>query len=337
MQSASMCVPVCAHAPLREHSVVKAFPARIEGAAKEEVIKISRVDPVLWPSNGFTGPLSQDQLRSFDEEGFLILPEGFFPLQLVKECSEAMQALANQDHQSPQEVEEGFHNRRVKVINEAGVNAVRSLFRIDQELTNPLARLVRSEKSITTAQQILQDEVYIHQCRVNFQSAFDGCGFFWHSDFESWYAEDGMPRMRAMSLVAFLANNSAQNGALMIIPRSHKLFIATYGRQGSKHWETSLQNQSYGIVPRQALRELVEQEGIVYAEGKPGQGVIFDCNLIHGSHSNISPHSRINVFSVFNAVSNSLQTPFYANKPRAEYVATRDPAWVKPATPMWTV
>ena len=245
-----------------------------------------------------------------------------------------MLAMADLYQQSAEEVKRGFKNEATTVITEPGTNVPRSIFGIDRELTNPVAHLIRSKKSIAAAQQLLQDEVYLHQSRVNLQPAFDGTGFFWHSDFETWHSEDGMPRMRALSLVVFLMDNSPHNGALMVIPRSHKYFIPTHGLQGSKHWETSLKHQVYGLTPKHALKQLTEEEGIVYCEGKAGQGVIFDCNLVHGSHSNISPFSRVNVYSVFNALSNRLQTPFYASSPRTEYVAARDPAWVKPATPL---
>ena len=332
LRSASTSVSL--RAPLYDHTTVKAFPSRIEGTATEEVIKIPRIDPVLWPSNGFTGPLSQDQLHLFDREGFLILPEGFFSMQLIEECSEAMLTVADLCQHAQEGMHMGFESETIKVITEPGTNVIRSVFGIDREQKNPVARLIRSSNSITAAQQILQDEVYIHQSRVNFQSAFDGTGFFWHSDFETWHSEDGMPRMRAISLVVFLTDNYAHNGALMIIPRSHKYFIPTYGLHGSKNWEKSLAHQSYGLPPRQAVEELARSEGIVYAEGKAGQGLIFDCNLVHGSHSNISPFSRLSVFSVFNALSNSLQAPFNANNTRIECVAARDPAWVKPATPV---
>ena len=322
---------VSTQGPLHKHTT---FPSRLEGAATEEVVKIPRVDPVLWPSNGFSGPLSQEQLHSFDREGYLMLPEGFFSMPLVNECREAMLATADLYQQSGKEMERAFKAETTIVVAEPGTNVTRSIFGIDRELANPVARLIRAKESITAAQQILQDEVYLHQSRVNFQPAFDGTGFLWHSDFETWHSEDGMPRMRAASLVVFLADNSPQNGALMLIPRSHKYFIPIHSLQGSKNWETSLAHSIYGLTPRQALKQMVEEEGIVYCEGKAGQGLMFDCNLIHGSHSNISPFSRINVYSVFNALSNSLQTPFNASGQRIEYLATRDPAWVKPATPL---
>ncbi len=42
---------------------------------------------------------------------------------------------------------------------------------------------------------------------------FTGSGFYWHSDFETWHAEDGMPSMRAVSCSIALTENFAYNGA----------------------------------------------------------------------------------------------------------------------------
>ena len=52
---------------------------------------------------------------------------------------------------------------------------------------------------MTIAEQILGSQVYIHQSRVNLKPGFKGKEFYWHSDFETWHIEDGMPRMRALS------------------------------------------------------------------------------------------------------------------------------------------
>jgi hypothetical protein len=43
------------------------------------------------------------------------------------------------------------------------------------------------------ARQLLGSDVYVHQSRVNFKPGFNGQDFYWHSDFETWHAEDGMP------------------------------------------------------------------------------------------------------------------------------------------------
>ncbi|EGG98178.1 Ectoine hydroxylase [gamma proteobacterium IMCC2047] len=64
--------------------------------------------------------------------------------------------------------------------------------------------------------------------------------------------------------------------------------------------------------------------GIVTATGKPGSVIIFDCNTMHGSNGNISPYPRSNVFFVYNALSNSVVSPFCEQPPRPEYICSRE-------------
>ena len=51
--------------------------------------------------------------------------------------------------------------------------------------------------------------------------------------------------------------------------------------------------------------------------------ILFDCNLMHGSNGNITPFPRANAFLVYNAVSNRLEEPFGAPKPRPWFLAHR--------------
>jgi len=53
--------------------------------------------------------------------------------------------------------------------------------------------------------------------------------------------------------------------------------------------------------------------------------VLFDCNTLHGSNSNITPSPRSNLFFVYNHVDNQPTTPFDGMPPRPEFVAERGP------------
>ena len=183
--------------------------------------------------------------------------------------------------------------------------------------------------------QILNSNVYIHQSRINFQLPFVGTGFWWHSDFETWHAEDGMPRPRALSMVVMMNDNFGQNGALMVSPGSHKTFIQCAGQTPERNWETSLkEKQKYGTPDLQSLSELIDIHGLDYCEGKRGDVLMFDSNLMHGSHNNISPWARSNLFAVFNSTENLLTPhPYAAPMQRPEHIATRDPEWMQPIEP----
>ena len=94
-----------------------------------------------------------------------------------------------------------------------------------------LARLTRDPRLVNVARQILGSEVYVHQSRANMKPGFKGKEFYWHSDFETWHVEDGMPAMRALSCSVLLTDNNANNGPLMLVPGSHRQFISASARR----------------------------------------------------------------------------------------------------------
>jgi len=132
-----------------------------------------------------------------------------------------------------------------------------------------------------------------------------------------------MPRMRALSCSLTLTRNTEYNGPLMLIPGSHRRYVRCVGETPDEHYKQSLRKQEYGVPDPDSLRALYEEGGIVAPTGEAGKLIIFDCNVMHGSNSNISPLPRSNVFLVYNSVSNRLVAPFGNKPPRPEFLATR--------------
>ncbi|MFC6670362.1 phytanoyl-CoA dioxygenase family protein [Marinobacterium aestuariivivens] len=175
------------------------------------------------------------------------------------------------------------------------------------------------------ARFILGGDIYIHQSRMNFKPGFNGKEFYWHSDFETWHVEDGMPRMRALSCSILLTDNDINNGPLMLVPGSHRHYITCVGETPENHYQHSLRKQEYGVPDHNSLSELVSRYGIDTATGPAGSVVFFDCNTMHGSNSNITPAPRSNLFFVYNQVGNSLQDPYCHQAPRPGFIADRGP------------
>src|SRR3546814_9320188 len=123
---------------------------------------------------------------------------------------------------------------------------------------------------------LLDDTVYIHQSRLNYKPGFQGKEFYWHSDFDTWHVEDGMPRMRALSMSVLLAENTSNNGPLMVIPRSHRVFLSCVGDTPDNHYKISLTKPEYGVPDEDSLAELANAHGIVAPIGKPGTVILFD-------------------------------------------------------------
>lgn len=270
-----------------------------------------RLDPVVHSRWCEDAPISRSQAAQFDRDGYLVLEDLFSDEEVAFLQREAGKLLSDPDALEDE-----------TVITEPEGREIRSIFRIHAQ-SKVVARLAADERLANVARFLLADEVYIHQSRLNYKPGFQGKEFYWHSDFETWHVEDGMPRMRALSMSVLLAENTPHNGPLMLIPGSHRSFLTCVGETPEDHYRMSLKRQEYGVPDEDSLAELAHKHGIVAPTGQPGSVVIFDCNIMHGSNGNITPFPRANAFLVYNAVRNRLAAPFGVEKPRPEFIAAR--------------
>lgn len=284
------------------------YPSR----CKTEPEVLPRQEPVARAAWSEQAPLSREQTEHFDNQGFLVIEDLFDAEEVAALQDETRHLLADPSSLEPE-----------TVITEPGGNEVRSIFAIHRQ--SPLmARLAADERLAGIASCLLDDRVYLHQTRLNYKPGFNGKEFYWHSDFETWHTEDGMPRMRALSMSVLLAENTPHNGPLMVIPGSHRSFITCVGETPEDHYRSSLKKQEYGVPDEWNLARLAHENGIVAPTGKPGTVILFDCNTMHGSNGNITPFPRSNAFIVYNAISNRLEHPFAAPHPRPDFIAARE-------------
>jgi len=276
-----------------------------------------RQDPVIYAHRRVDGPLDANQLAFYETNGFIVLDSVLSPdeVEMLKAQGEAIR-----EGRAPVD-----RSTMISEPGKEGAAALRSVFAVHQQ-SDAFARLALDPRLADIARFLLADDVYIHQSRLNYKPAFRGKDFYWHSDFETWHAEDGMPRMRALSMSVMLTDNHPQSGPTMFVPKSHKTFIACIGDTPDDHYKSSLKKQEYGVPDDASLKQIVDQGGIVAPAPKAGSIVVFDCNTMHGSNSNITPLERMNAFFVFNAWSNRLVEPFAAAKPRPEFIAHRSVA-----------
>lgn len=272
---------------------------------------MDRKDPVVY-GGVEDGPLSYEELNFYEKNGYLFL-EGFFSDSEVEDYREELARLSK----------EGKGSTRPEYITEPENEEVRSVFAI-HEHNEVFKKLTYDPRIIERVQQILNSEVYIHQSRINFKPGFNGKEFYWHSDFETWHVEDGMPRMRALSCSIALEDNYSFNGPLMVLPGSQNVYVSCPGETPENNYESSLKRQEIGVPDHDSLREMVNKYGIDVPVGKKGSLLLFDCNVMHGSNGNITPYPRSNVFMVYNSVDNKLVKPYSGQSPRPDYIAHRD-------------
>jgi ectoine hydroxylase len=274
---------------------------------------VPRVDPCVWPGEPRGGRSLDDQaLADYAERGYHLAAGLFSPAEAAALLAEADRLAAAVTGPAP------------GVVLEPGSRAVRSLFRLHQTSVT-FAAVARDPRLLDVARQVLGGDVCVHQSRINFKPALDGKEFFWHSDFETWHVEDGMPRMRAVSVSLSLTPSTEFNGPLLLVPGSHKTFVRCVGATPENHHEQSLKKQQYGVPSAEALTMLVREGGMAAARGPAGTAVFFECNTMHGSAGNLSPFPRTNFFIVYTSVENRLVRPFGGRPPRPAFLADRDP------------
>ncbi|NNH71339.1 ectoine hydroxylase [Nocardia uniformis] len=287
---------------LSDNLIVDRYPTR----TAEPVAHIERSDATVW------GTIESDSLASFDADGFAMIDALLDPTEVADLTDEVVGLTKDPDLWLDD-----------RLIIEKSANRVRSIFEVHR-LSARVGDLVRESRIVGLARQVLGSEVYIHQSRVNFMPGFQGTGFYWHSDFETWHAEDGMPAPRAVSLSIALTDNYPYNGSLMVMPGSHRTFVPCQGVTPTEHYRESLRQQQFGVPTEADITELANKHGIAQFTGRAGSALLFDSNLMHGSANNITPFPRSNIFLVFNSVENTLVEPFAADAPRPTYIGSRD-------------
>ena len=271
----------------------------------------NREDPVIYSDDRQKAPLDAALLDQYEKKGFLFIDD-LFEDHEIADMQKHMLYLRDSD----------VIKQREESITEASSGDLRSVFDV-HKLSVFFQKVAQDPRLVRIAEYLLGDDVYLHQTRLNYKPGFRGKEFYWHSDFETWHVEDGMPRMRALSMSISLTPNDYNNGPLLLIPGSHHTYISCVGETPENNYLSSLKKQKVGVPDDASLQSLIAQNGIEAAVGQPGRIVLFDCNVLHGSNGNITPAPRSNLFFVYNALSNRVTMPFGNTAPRPEYIAAR--------------
>ena len=241
--------------------------------------------------------LTAEQLAAFDRDGYLFFPSHFTPAE-VKALTDEVPRL--------------YAMRRPENVREKGSDSVRTNFAAHM-YSKPFAKLARHPRMVDPVMQLFGEPVYMHQFKINGKMAFDGDVWQWHQDYGTWARDDGMPEPRAMNIAVFLDEVMPINGALMLIPKSHRQGVLAAG-----HDELTT---SYPLwtLDKETVTRLAAEGGIVAPTGKAGSVLMFHGNLVHASPPNITPYPRKIVYLTLCAVSNHI-TKFT----RPEWIAHRD-------------
>ena len=240
--------------------------------------------------------LNDAQLKQFEDEGWIFLPDCF-----SEEEVEVLKA----------EAENIYAEDREEVWRETS-GAPRTAFAA-HTYNEAFGILGRHPRLIEPLEQVWGEPVYMHQYKINAKAKFTGDVWQWHQDYGTWARDDGMPKPRAMNIAVYMDEVFPFNGPLMLIPKSHKHGVLAAGH------DVTTTSYPLWTLDEDTVEKLVDEGGLVAPTGKPGGVLMFHGNLVHGSAGNITPFPRKIVYLTLNAVSNAIQKPT-----RPEWIAHQD-------------
>jgi len=226
------------------------------------------------------------QIAEFDERGYL-----FFPGLL-----EADEAQILQD-----EMPDLLARQGPEVMRERGEECAARLVFGAYQFSEAFRLLTQLPRMLLPVRQLLRDQVYLHQSRLNPQEGFGKGGQWeWHQDFGPWHRLDDMSEPRCIMAAVFVDDCSVAQSPLMVVPGTHRL-----GYLESIQPDTDAGGAAVYNLDRRVFEEVVGERGIEPLIGDAGSVAFIHCNLIHGSANNVSPWRRGIMYLNYNAVSNA--------------------------------
>jgi ectoine hydroxylase len=242
--------------------------------------------------------LTDAQVNEYNTRGYVVVPS-LFSQDEVAALNFALDEFLSAD-------------RAEIALQRRGSAVARLAYGADKHIAE-FAALIRHPHWILPARQLLADDIYMHQMRINPKAPFDGESFWWHQDYGTWRLEDGMPTSRALMLGIYLNDVTACNGPLMVIPGSHH-----HGHIDENNPDRNEKGYTVVDIDREAITRLADEHGIEALTYPAGSALFINCNLVHASPENLTPYRRTIVYLNANAVTNRItklaRAPHFANR-----------------------
>lgn len=243
--------------------------------------------------------LTEDQIRQYDEDGYIVLHGILTPAEVRLLQAEAEILRTDQrGHPDANVYEKDGETLRAAWCVEMDSPACRSALGMPR-IFGPV-------------RQLMGDKAYLYQSRLNYKIAGRGDVFQWHQDYGSW-VEDGVPEgghRQMLSVLVMLDDTEHESGPLRFIPGSHKAGLI------KSRYDTETTSYALHVVPDEEVERLSRERGTFECTGKAGTVVIFGGLLVHGSQQNTSGKDRRNLYFAYN-VDDNLPDPDYPRRKHA--------------------
>jgi ectoine hydroxylase len=249
--------------------------------------------------------LTQDQIQSFDRDGYLFFPAVFDAGEVARLRDDLPALLARQ---GPEVVREREDASAVRLVYGSHV------------FSEAYRRLSLHPRLLGPVRQLLREDCYIHQSRLNPKQDFGGGTWTWHQDFGTWHRVDAMAAPKCVMTAVFLDEANAANAPLLIVPGSQH-----HGLIEDATPDAEASGYALMEIDRATLERLVAEGGLEALTGPAGSVAFLHCNIVHGSSNNITPWRRAIFYLNYNAVSNAC-----GGRDRAWHHCNRDATPLQP-------
>ncbi len=167
-----------------------------------------------------------------------------------------------------------------------------------------LGEVVSDSFILGGVQQLLGNDVYIHQSKVNFKHAFAGESWPWHQDMIYWENGDGIKFPNLVNVAILLDDVTQFNGPLFFVKGSHIFGNLCAADQLSTDWKKDVSAKLPYTVSNETLKKL--SKTLSFAAGTGGKGSLlwFHPQIVHASTANLSPFNRTLYLLTYNSCSN---------------------------------
>ena len=179
--------------------------------------------------------------------------------------------------------------------------SVRSIFAPHWE-SKIIKDFIYNNNALEYVKSVLGDEIYVHQCHINYKHAKTGGEYAWHSDYTYWHNLDGMLRPDAISVLFLLDDMTQDNGPLTVLPNSKDLPVPNIDDTVWTIKHSS--SESQGIVSDNDIaRQHIKPVQLI---GSAGDVLTMHANTLHFSGANTSSQDRNVLFVCYNRLDNKI-------------------------------
>ena len=133
--------------------------------------------------------------------------------------------------------------------------------------SEPFCCLTLLPRLLNPVRHLLQDDVYLHQSRLNPKQGFGGgASWDWHQDYPPWHLIDGMPEPNCIMVSVFIDDCTAVTSPLLVVPgsRRHGLLDARL------HKDAAGRGYALHHIDHATMERLAAENGIEALVGSAG-------------------------------------------------------------------